>query len=71
MVLTDLVPSRAATPSLFEDERHATTLSHVIDRVNKAFGKHTVRFGTMWGSEETAPTRIAFNHVPEFNPAFG
>jgi hypothetical protein len=30
-----------------------------------------VRFGTMWGSEETAPTRIAFNHVPEFNPAFG
>jgi DNA polymerase-4 len=71
LVLTDLVPARVATPSLFADERHATTLSHVIDRVNKSFGKHTVRFGTMWGSEETAPTRIAFNHVPEFNPAFG
>ena len=71
MVLTDLVPARSATLSLFEFDRQVTELSHAMDRVNRTFGKHTVRFGTVCGSEETAPSRIAFNRIPEFNPAFG
>jgi DNA polymerase-4 len=70
MVLSDLVPARSATPSLFEFDRQVTDLSHAMDRVNRLFGKHTVRFGTVFGSEETAPTRIAFNRIPEFDPAF-
>jgi len=70
MVLSDLVPARSATPSLFEFDRQVTDLSHAMDRVNRLFGKHTVRFGTVFGSEETAPTRIAFNQIPEFDPAF-
>jgi DNA polymerase IV len=70
MVLTDLVPTRSATPSLFEFDRQVTTLSHAMDRVNRAFGKNSVRFGAVCGAEESAPTRIAFNQVPEFNPAF-
>ncbi|HVK17999.1 MAG TPA: DNA polymerase [Fimbriiglobus sp.] len=70
MVLSDLVPARSATPSLFEFDRQVTDLSHAMDRVNRLFGKHTVRFGTAVGSEETAPTRIAFNQIPEFDPAF-
>jgi hypothetical protein len=28
-----------------------------------------IRFGTLCGSEDTAPTRIAFTVVPEFDPA--
>lgn len=71
MVLTDLVPARSATQSLFEFDRQVTALSHAMDTVNRRFGKHSVRFGTAWGSEETAPTRIAFDRIPEFNPAFG
>jgi len=70
MVLTDLVPTRSATPSLFEYDQQSTTLSHVMDKVNRTFGKHAIRFGTVFGSEATAPTRIAFNQIPEFNPAF-
>ncbi len=71
MVLTDLVPARSATLSLFEFDRQVTELSHAMDKVNRTFGKHKVRFGTVCGSEETAPSRIAFNRIPEFNPAFG
>jgi DNA polymerase-4 len=70
MVLSDLVPSRSATQSLFAFDRQVTELSHAMDRVNRLFGRHTVRFGTMFGSEETAPTRIAFNRIPQFDPAF-
>jgi DNA polymerase-4 len=70
MVLSDLVPARSATQSLFEFDRQVTALSHAMDRVNRLFGRHTVRFGTVFGSEETAPTRIAFNRIPQFDPAF-
>ena len=69
MVLSDLVPAAAATPSLFEEDRKSTAVSHAMDRVNRAFGKNLLRYGTLCGSEETAPTRIAFNQVPKFNPA--
>jgi len=70
MVLTDLVPARSATPSLFEHDRQSTTISHVMDKVNRTFGKNALRFGTVFGSEDTAPSRIAFSQIPEFNPAF-
>jgi DNA polymerase-4 len=69
MMLSDLVPSAAATPSLFEQDRQVTTLSHVMDQVNRTFGKNSIHFGTLAGAEETAPTRIAFTRIPEFNPA--
>lgn len=70
MVLTDLVPTKAATPSLFEFDRQVTDLSHAMDRVNRQFGKHKVHFGVVHGLEETAPVRIAFSQIPEFDPAF-
>ncbi len=69
--LSDLVPTTAATPSLFEEDRKATDLSHTMDRVNRAFGKQTIQFGSLCGSEDTAPTRIPFGAVPSYNPAFG
>jgi DNA polymerase-4 len=70
MVLTDLVPASASTPSLFEHDRQVTKLSHAMDAINRKFGKHAVRFGGVVGAEDTAPTRIAFNQIPQFNPAF-
>lgn len=69
MVLSELVPAAVATPSLFEQDRQVTTLSHVMDKINRAFGKHSVRFGTVMGSEDTAPTRVAFTRIPDPNPA--
>ncbi len=69
MVLSDLVPARSATPSLFPDDQKATELSHTVDDVNREFGRSTVYFGTMHGMEDTAPTRIAFTRIPEFDRA--
>lgn len=69
MLLSDLVPAQAVTPSLFAEERQLTALSHVMDSINRAFGKGSVRFGGVCGSEDTAPTRVAFTRIPDFNPA--
>jgi DNA polymerase-4 len=67
MVLSDLVPARSATPSLFEDDRKAAELSHAMDEVNREFGASVVHFGAMHGLEEAAPNRIAFTQIPDFD----
>ncbi len=69
MVLTDLVPAGAATPSLFDRDRQGTKLAHAMDAINRKFGAHAIRFGGIVGAEHSAPTRIPFNHIPKFNPA--
>lgn len=69
MVLFDLTPTPVTTPSLFEGDRDLVEVSHAMDKINRQFGKNTIHFGTLCGSEETAPTRIAFTQIPEFDPA--
>jgi DNA polymerase IV len=69
MVLTDLKPAAASTPSLFEQDRQVTKLSHTMDAINRKFGKQAVRFGGLMGAEATAPVRIAFSQIPMPNPA--
>ena len=66
----ELVPVKSATPSLFDDDRRATDLSRVLDDVNREFGASMVYFGSMFGMEDHAPTRIPFNRIPEFDRAF-
>jgi DNA polymerase-4 len=65
VVLSDLIPARSATPSLFDIDHRLTVLSHAVDRVNRAFGPNTVYFGGMFGNERSAPMRIAFTHIPD------
>ena len=67
MVLSDLRPARSATPSLFEDDRKASELSHAMDEVNAEFGASVVHFGAMHGLESAAPNRIAFTQIPDFD----
>jgi DNA polymerase-4 len=67
MVLTELRPARSATPSLFEDDRKAADLSHAMDEVNREFGASVVHFGGMHGMKDTAPSRIAFTQIPDFD----
>ena len=69
ITLTHLVPAKMATPSLFNDDRKLGDISRAMDRVNRAFGKNMIQFGTLQGSEETAPTRIGFTHIPKYDPA--
>jgi DNA polymerase-4 len=67
VALTDLVPARSATQSLFEDDRRAAELSHAMDDVNREFGASVVHLGSMWGMRAAAPTRVAFNRIPDFD----
>lgn len=70
MVLTDLMPARSATPSLFPIDRQVTELSHAMDRVNRVFGRQAVHFGSRHGlGDQAAPTRVAFTQIPDFDPA--
>lgn len=69
MVLFDLTPAAMTTPSLFGADHDLTEISHTMDRINRQFGKNSIHFGTLCGSEDTAPTRIAFTQIPEFDPA--
>ena len=70
LVLTKLKPTQAATPSLFDEDRDRNALSHAMDKINKTFGRNSVYFGALSGSEETAPMRIPFSAIPEANPAY-
>lgn len=67
MALTNLIPARSATPSLFEDDRRAAEISRVLDDVNREFGASMLYFGSMFGMREHAPTRIPFNRIPAFD----
>ncbi len=70
MCLAGLTPTHFATPSLFEQDRQLTALSHAMDRVNRKFGKNSIHFGTLFGAEDSAPVRVGFTNIPKFNPAF-
>ena len=69
MVLSDLIPARSATPSLFDCERRANRLSHAMDEINREFGANIVYLGSMFGMEDSAPSRIAFTRIPSFDRA--
>ncbi len=44
-----------------------TALAHIMDQFNVKFGDSAVFLGDMHGAEEDAPTRFAFNHIPELS----
>ena len=69
ITLVDLVPARAATPSLFDVDQRLVTLCHVMDRLNRVFGPNTVYFGGMFETRDAAPMRIPFNAIPQADPA--
>ncbi len=71
VVLTDLVPEDNATAPLFGQQQRLDTLAGVMDRLDRKYGQHTVCSGAMLGAMRAAPTRIAFNHIPnqeDFQP---
>jgi len=65
VTLYDLVASRSTTPPLFPVAQRRLNLARTMDRLNDKFGPDTIYFGGMHGMIEAAPTRIAFNHIPE------
>ena len=66
-VLNELVPARAATPSLFDEDRKAEDVSAAMDDVNAEFGASVVYLGAMFGMRDAAPSRVAFTQIPDFD----
>lgn len=65
VTLYDLVPNGSASPPLFPAAKRRLNLARTLDRLNHRFGPDTVYFGGMHGMAAAAPTRIAFNHIPD------
>lgn len=66
-VLSDLVPARCATPSLFDEDRKGEDISAAMDEVNAEFGASVVYLGAMFGMRDAAPSRVAFTQIPDFD----
>jgi len=66
-VLSDLVPARCATPSLFDEDRQGESISAAMDDVNAEFGASVVYLGAMFGMRDAAPSRVAWTQIPDFD----
>lgn len=66
-VLSELVPARAATPSLFDEDRKGEDISAAMDEVNLEFGASVIYLGSMFGMRAAAPSRVAFTQIPDFD----
>ncbi|AWM36237.1 DNA polymerase IV [Gemmata obscuriglobus] len=67
VVLSDLVPARSATPSLFDEDHQGGNISAALDEVNAEFGASVVYLGAMFGMRDAAPSRVAFTQIPDFD----
>lgn len=65
IALVDLVPKGFATGALFEEARRTRQLGPAIDRINAKLGRNSIYFASMHAAKDSAPTRIAFNHIPD------
>jgi DNA polymerase-4 len=53
------------TPSLFERAERLDRLGHLVDSINRQFGKNSVFLGGAMEALHAAPMRIAFHHIPD------
>jgi|TARA_B100001094_G_C17660673_1_gene544052 DNA polymerase-4 len=72
VTLTDLIHTRNYTPSLFETEedRRQSELLRIMDDIKKNYGNRSLYYANSMmaqKSTESAPMRIAFNHIPDLN----
>ncbi len=68
VTLLDLVPDSLHTLSLFsslEEEAGRSQLTTTMDRLNHKYGTETLYFASMHLARAAAPTRIAFQSIPD------
>jgi DNA polymerase-4 len=66
--LNNLVPDRLHTMALFdglEEEQSRTRLNATMDQINDKYGMSTLAPAAMLTAYKAAPTRIAFNAIPD------
>ncbi len=64
VTLSELVPDNLHSLDLFGDSKRAQ-LSKTVDRINQKYGSQTLYFAGMHLAREAAPTRIAFQSIPD------
>lgn len=67
VVLYDLVHDTCRTPPLFTEDSRRSGLAQAMDIVNGRFGSNAVYLAAMHRSLHTAPSRIAFTHIPDIS----
>ncbi len=68
MQFNNLVPDRLHTLALFdglEEEQSRTRLLVTMDQINDKYGMSTLAPAAMLAAYKAAPTRIAFNSIPD------
>jgi DNA polymerase-4 len=65
VTLFHLTATNNVTPNLPQWERPRVALAEAMDRLNQCYGKNTVYFGGAQAALDSAPTRIAFTHIPK------
>ncbi len=65
VVLYDLLHDTCRTPPLFVEDHRKSELARAMDAVNGRFGTNAVYLAAMHSSARTAPSRIAFAHIPD------
>jgi DNA polymerase IV len=65
VTLFHLTAAHNATPNLPRLELSRLALDQAMDKLNQCYGKNTVYFGGAQPALDSAPTRIAFTHIPE------
>ena len=65
VVLYDLLHDTCRTPPLFVEDHRKSELARAMDAVNGRFGASAVYLAAMHSSARTAPSRIAFTHIPD------
>jgi len=67
VTLEDLAGSASATLPLFPEDHKRERLSRTMDAINQKMGRDAVYLGVTQQVRDEAPTRIAFNHIPDLN----
>lgn len=68
VVFGELIELAKLPPQLYGRDRRLLALSQAMDRLNEKFGVQAAYFGGIHGVLDRAPTRIAFNRIPELEP---
>lgn len=66
VTLIHLSEAKDQTLPLFERDAKVSAFHAAIDRLNARYGKNTVYFGGAHTALDSAPARIAFTHIPDY-----
>jgi DNA polymerase-4 len=65
VALFDLTAASSVSQPLFPKDRRRIQLAQAMDAINERFGAYSIYFGSMHDTQDAAPMRISFTHIPD------